>query len=65
MPRPFGIAKRNPRIDPVLFGRYAKMSKADWAEVARDLYQQIYGDTSTDTDWMADAEHRRQLLQPR
>jgi hypothetical protein len=40
------------------FRRYAKLSKADWADAYVDLYAQVFGADSRYEDILRDAEHR-------
>lgn len=56
------LNKRSPEIDETLYNRYAKLSKADWADIYFDLYRQVFGETKTDEEIMQDAERRALLL---
>lgn len=42
--------------------RFAKISKASWAELYFDLYRQCFGENASEEDCMLDAEHRLQTL---
>jgi hypothetical protein len=42
--------------------RFENLSKADWADVFCDLYQQVFGETARPEDMLADAERRVALL---
>jgi hypothetical protein len=58
-----GATQRLPEIDEALHGRYAKISKASWADVYFDLYRQTHGEMAEDADIMADAERRLVILE--
>ncbi len=62
MSRPTGVLKRPPEIAPELNGRYAKISKADWADLYFDLFRQVYGEDEADEAIMQDAEKRLNFL---
>jgi hypothetical protein len=62
MPRPTGVFKRSPEIAPELRGRYAKISKSDWADLYTDLYRQTFGENESDEAIMQDAEKRLSIL---
>jgi hypothetical protein len=58
--RKTGIMKREPayfyqREDHI---RFARLSKADWADAYVDLYGQVFGADSVFSAILADAEHR-------
>ena len=38
--------------------RFDKLSKADWADAFCDLYQQVFGESATAVEMLADAERR-------
>ena len=42
--------------------RFAKISKASWAELYFDLYRQCFGEDASEEACMQDAEHRLQTL---
>jgi hypothetical protein len=56
------LNKRAPEMDQELFGRYAKISKADWADLYFDALRQLYGESMTDEEIMQDAENRLEVL---
>lgn len=56
------IGKRSPEMDEELLGRYARMSKADWADLYFDALRQLYGDVMSDEEIMQDAEKRLDIL---
>jgi hypothetical protein len=62
MPRPAGIVKRQPELSAELRGRYAKISKADWADLYADLFRQVFGEGETDEAVLQDAEKRLSIL---
>jgi hypothetical protein len=62
MPRPTGIRKRQPELSPEVRGRYARISKADWADLYADLYRQVFGESETDEAVLQDAEKRLGIL---
>lgn len=43
--------------------RFAKISKASWAELYFDLYRQCFGEVASEEECMQDAEKRLQTLQ--
>lgn len=61
MPRT-GITKRSPELTAEIRGRYAKISKADWADLYADLYRQMFGEAAEDEVVMQDAERRLGIL---
>lgn len=56
------LNKRSPEMADELLSRYAKMSKADWADLYFDLYRQCFGETLPDEECMKDAERRLDTL---
>jgi hypothetical protein len=60
--RPSGVFKRRPVLERSLLGRYARISKARWAELYLDLYRQTHGEHVTDEECMGDAEKRSGVL---
>ena len=54
--------KRGPVYLQGNLGRYAKLSKADWADVFADLYLQVFGEKSPADVIMLDAEKRIENL---
>ncbi len=42
--------------------RFAKISKASWAELYFDLYRQCFGEDASEEACIQDAEHRLQTL---
>jgi len=62
MARPTGVFKRSPEMDDELQGRFAKISKADWADIYFDLCRQAFGEEMTDEEIMQDAEKRLGIL---
>jgi hypothetical protein len=62
MPRPTGIFKRSPEMPHKLHRRFAKISKADWADLYFDLFRQINGEETADEAIMQDAEKRLNIL---
>lgn len=58
-----GRTQSLPEIDEALQGRYAKISKANWCDVFFDLYRESYGEHADDTEIMADAERRLEILE--
>jgi hypothetical protein len=51
-----------PEIDPRLLGRYARITKANWADLYFDLYREVRGEDAGDAEVMADAEGRLDVL---
>ena len=56
------LNKRAPEMQQDLFRRYAKISKADWADLYFDALRQLYGETMSDEEIMQDAENRLEIL---
>jgi hypothetical protein len=57
------LNKRSPQMDSELRARYAKISKADWADLYFDLYRQTCGDgQASDRECLQDAEERLDIL---
>ncbi len=57
------LNKRPPEMDSSLEGRFAKISKAGWADLYFDLYRQTCGDErASDEECMKDAERRLEIL---
>lgn len=56
------LNKRAPEMDATLYGRYKKMSKADWADLYFDALRQLYGESMSDEEIMQDAEKRLEIL---
>lgn len=64
MTRPTGVFKRSPRLGnavPNIMDRYAAISKAQWAELYRDLFAATQGE-DMDDGWLPDAEARLVML---
>lgn len=62
---PFPIGKRSPELGdvPSNYSRYAKLSKADWADAFVDLYRQLCGDELAAAEFaIMDAERRTEIL---
>lgn len=57
-----GIFKRPPEMSQDLQVRYAKMSKADWADLYFDLYRAESGEDVPEEEIMQDAERRLEIL---
>lgn len=59
-----GHIKRSVDLPWELQGRYAKISKADWAEIALDYFMQMGGEAegASYEDFMADAERRLEII---
>jgi hypothetical protein len=53
-----GRMQRLPEIDEALAGQYARISKAEWAELYFDLFRETHGEDVGDEEIMADAERR-------
>jgi len=62
MPRPTGIVKRPPELESSLRSRYARLSKADWADLYADLFRQVFGEDEPDEAILQDAEKRLGIL---
>jgi hypothetical protein len=66
MARPNGVFKRQPDLGGVgdAQRRYAAISKAQWAELYRDLYIQTHGEEpeAFRSYWLSDAEARLETL---
>ena len=62
MTRPTGVFKRLPEIAREFHRRYAKISKADWADLYFDLFRQVNGESEADEAIMQDAEKRLDIL---
>lgn len=63
--RPTGVFKRIPRLGnnvPNIQARFAAISKAQWAELYRDLYDQTHGGYADSAPFMEDAEKRLMTL---
>lgn len=56
------LNKRPPEMARALAGRYARISKADWADVYFDLFRQVFGENEPDETIMQDAEKRLGIL---
>lgn len=56
-----GVLKRSPEIPFVLHSRYAKLSKAEWAEAFFDLFIECCA-SGSEPDAMTDAERRTEIL---
>lgn len=57
------LNKRAPMIDSdELQAKYAKISKADWADLYFDLFRAVNGETEADAAIMQDVEERLAIL---
>jgi hypothetical protein len=62
MARSSGVFKRSPEMNAALQARYAKISKADWADLYFDLFRQTSGEDQEDQAIIDDAEKRLEIL---
>jgi hypothetical protein len=62
MPKIIVNKQRLPEIARSLYGRYMKISKADWADLYFNLLRQVYGEAMRDEEIMQDAENRLDIL---
>lgn len=58
--------KREPQftegVDRTNYWRFMAISKADWAEIAHDLFIQMEGEDSTSSAFLTDAERRLEII---
>jgi len=64
MSRKTGVFKTPPTFfnNSIVEGKYAKISKAAWADLYADLYRQINGEQITPEEIIKDAENRLSIL---